>query len=33
VEFVKKRKGKAKKSRYVDFELDPGEKISMETRS
>jgi hypothetical protein len=31
VEFLKKRKGKGKKSRYVDFELAPGEKISMWT--
>jgi hypothetical protein len=31
VEFVKKRKGKGKKSRYVDLELAPGEKISMWT--
>jgi hypothetical protein len=30
-EFVKKRKGKGKKSRYVDLELAPGEKISMWT--
>jgi hypothetical protein len=29
VQFVKKRKGKGKKSRYVDLELAPGEKISM----
>jgi hypothetical protein len=31
VEFLKKRKGKGKKSRCVDFELASGEKISMWT--